>query len=131
MNFKNENTRIGELLHKEQKSKELIFEKIKIDDIKNNVLIEYKKSSSNLDGTIMQVIYYLDYFHKKGLNYTGLVKDLTYGDRYKIEYNEENKRKLEECIKNIQSLVKLTKIPSKKRTKKECKGCSFKDYCWS
>ena len=51
-------------MHEEQNPKEYVFEKIKVDDIKGDFLIEYKKTSSNIEGTKMQVLYYLEYFLK-------------------------------------------------------------------
>ena len=41
-------------MHEEQNPKEYVFEKIKIDDIKGEFLIEYKKTSSNIEGTRME-----------------------------------------------------------------------------
>ena len=36
-------------MHEEQAPREYVFEKIKIDDIKGDFLIEYKKTSSNIE----------------------------------------------------------------------------------
>ena len=130
INFKSELTKIGKILHKQQNPEEFIFENLKVDDIKNNILIEYKKTSSNLDGTIMQVIYYLDYLNKKGITKTARIKDLTFGNTYNIELNEDNIKKLEKCRNEIIKLLTEKKIPQKLSSKKPCKGCSFKDYCW-
>ena len=62
LNFRNDLVRIGEIMHEEQDSKEYVFEKIKVDDIKGDFLIEYKKTSANIEGTKMQVLYYLEFF---------------------------------------------------------------------
>ncbi|MFH0876477.1 MAG: Dna2/Cas4 domain-containing protein [archaeon] len=129
LNFKSEIIRIGEVMHKEQKPKEYIFEKIKVDDIKGDTLIEYKKSSSNLEGTKLQVLYYLSYFDSKGIKLKGLIKDLTYNADYDITLTDENKKMLEKAIEEITVVLDGT-IPDKLKTKKECKGCSFLDYCW-
>ena len=130
LNFRNDLVRIGEIMHEEQNPKEYVFEKIKIDDIKGDLLIEYKKTSSNLEGTKMQVIYYLDFFHAKGLLLKGKIVDLTYNKEYLVEFDKnakENLNKLKEDIK----IALQGKIPERKKLKRECKGCSFKDYCWS
>ena len=49
LNFRNDLIRIGEIMHEEQAPREYVFEKIKIDDIKGDFLIEYKKTSSNIE----------------------------------------------------------------------------------
>ena len=87
-------------MHEEQNPKEYVFEKIKIDDIKEDYLIEYKKTSSNIEGTRMQIIYYLEYFHDRGLNLKGKIIDLTYNKEYIIEFSEKTKKKLKNFIKN-------------------------------
>ena len=130
LNFRNDLVRIGEIMHEEQASKEYVFEKIKVDDIKGEFLIEYKKTSSNIEGTKIQVLYYLEYFHNKGLHLKGKIIDLTYNKEYPIEFNEETKKNLQKLKEEI-NLTIDGEIPERKKLKRECKGCSFRDYCWS
>ena len=129
LNFRSEVVKIGELMHKEQKAKEYIFENVKVDDIKDGYLIEYKKSSSNLEGTKFQTLYYLDYFKSRGVILKGLIKDLTYKQEYVLELNDKVKKELDEMIKRL-SLMLQGELPNRLKLKKECKGCSFFDYCW-
>jgi len=130
LNFRNDLVRIGELLHEQQQSKELVFEKIKVDDIKDSVLIEYKKTSSNLEGTRMQVLHYLDALYEKGLQLTGKIIDLTYGKEYIVQLTEETQAELHQTKKIIKEMIEGT-IPEGKHRRADCKGCSFKDYCWT
>jgi CRISPR-associated exonuclease Cas4 len=129
LNFRSEIVKIGEVMHKEQKPKEYVFEKIKIDDIQGDCLIEYKKSSSNIEGTKCQVLYYLSYFQEHGVKLKGIIKDLTYNQEYHIELDEKNKKKIEAVKKEVEDLIKGS-MPPKKERKKECNECSFFDYCW-
>ena len=129
LNFKSDLTKIGELMHKEQNSKEYIFEKIKVDDIQGDQLIEYKKTSSNLEGTKFQVLYYLDFFESKGLHLTGLVKDLTYKQEHFIKLDDETRLQLKSVLDSLQKMLKGI-LPEKLKLKKNCKKCSFFDYCW-
>lgn len=129
LNFRSEIVKVGELMHKEQKPKEYVFEKIKIDNIKGDFLIEYKKTSSNLEGTKHQLLYYLSYFAEKGLKLKGIIKDLTFKEDYEIELNKQTKQELEEMKTQIEKLL-TDKIPDRLKLKKECKQCSFFDYCW-
>jgi len=130
LNFRNDLVRIGEIMHEEQKPKEYVFEKIKVDDIKGEFLIEYKKTSSNLEGTRMQATYYLEYFHNKGIPLKGKIIDLTYDKEYIVEWNEQAKQELEQLKNDVKTMIRGA-IPDRKRLRKECKGCSFNDYCWA
>ena len=129
LNFSNELVRIGEVLHEQEKSKEYVFEKIKVDDIKDNMITEFKKSSANLKGTKFQVLHYLKYFKDKGIFIKGRIKDLTYGDEYIIELTKEKEHELNNLIQDIEKAI-LGKLPLRLKLKKNCKGCSFFDYCW-
>ncbi len=129
LNFRSDIIRVGEIMHEEQNSKELVFEKIKIDDIKGEYLVEYKKTSSNLEGTRFQVLWYLKYFYEKNVPLKGLIKDLTYNQEYVVEFNENSKKALNKVINEIKSVLKGG-IPKRLTKKKFCKECSFFDYCW-
>jgi CRISPR-associated exonuclease Cas4 len=116
-------------MHKEKKPKEYVFEKIKVDDIIGDSLIEYKKTSSNLKGTRFQVLHYLSFFESKGIKVAGIVKDLTYSDEHKVILDDNSKEELNKLYNEINNML-LQDIPNKKSSKKNCKGCSFIDYCW-
>lgn len=130
INFKNETTKMGNLLHKENKSKEFIIENIKIDDIdfEKKEVIEYKKSSANLDGSKMQLLFYLYILKEKGINFRGILKDIDFGDEYEIYLDKDNLEKLDLFFNEIDDLLKN---PIPKPIKKQgCNKCSFYDYCW-
>lgn len=129
LNFKNELVRIGDVLHEQQKPKEYVFEKIKVDDIKDGWLIEYKKTSANLKGTRFQVLYYLKHLKALGITSKAIIKDLTYNDEYKITLDDGNIKELELSLEQIKNTLKEN-MPQRKKLKKNCKGCSFFDYCW-
>ncbi len=131
INFQNETTKVGEYLHQEKETKELQFDNIKIDDIdtKNNLLIEYKKTSSNLKGTKMQVLYYLKILKEKGLEFRGLIKDIEFSCEYFIELNLESEQKLGLFLTELELFLK-EKLPETLKSKR-CNNCSFYDYCFS
>lgn len=132
INFNNEITKIGKLRHIEEGSEELAFDEIKIDKIKENKVIEFKKTSSNLEGNKMQLLYYLYILKNNGIEKEGILKDLTYGDEYVIKLNDKNLNKIKNLLNEIGEFIRNTeKIPERKLKRKECKGCSFFDYCWS
>jgi len=130
LNFRNDLVRIGEIMHEEQDSKEYVFEKIKVDDIKGDFLIEYKKTSANIEGTKMQVLYYLEFFHDIGLPLKAKIIDLSYKKEYIVEWTENTRIELVKLKQEIETALNGC-TPERKRLRKECKGCSFNDYCWS
>jgi len=129
LNFWNESMKIGQLMHDEKKGRELIFEKIKIDDIKGNVLIEYKKTFANLEGSINQLLYYLKYFKSKGLILEGKIINLTNNKEQLIKLTDDKEKKLDLIIKEIKYTL-TKKIPKRLSKKSNCRDCSFIDYCW-
>ena len=130
LNFSNEIVRIGEIMHIEHHAKEYVFEKVKVDDIQDNSVIEFKKTSANEKGTYFQVLWYLKYFKDRGVILKGKIIDLTFHKKKTVVLNELNEKELNHVIEEISEM--LTKgMPKRKKYKKECKGCSFFDYCWS
>lgn len=132
INFENELSRIGTLMHFEAGSDELAFDQIKIDKIKGNKVIEFKKSSSNLEGAKYQLLYYLYILKQNGINKQGTLKDLEFGDTYQFVLDSGNLSSLKKVISEIKEFINSNNhIPARKKLKKECKGCSFFEYCWS
>ncbi len=129
INFYSELTRIGKLKHIEEGSDEIVLGTIKLDKINDKEVIEYKKTSSNLEGTKAQLLFYLYELKKKGIERIGKLKDLTYDDEYKLSLDEKNLEKVKSILREIKISVN-GKIPKRKKYKKDCKQCSFLDYCW-
>ncbi len=131
INFENELTRIGRMKHIDAGAEEIAFDEIKIDKIKNKEVVEYKKTFSNFEGTKMQLLYYLYILKHKGIIKKGKLKDLTHDDEEILVLDNENLIKIEKLIKEIKQFISLSKkIPEKNSKKKNCKGCSFYEYCW-
>ncbi|MBS1266469.1 MAG: hypothetical protein MAG795_00436 [Candidatus Woesearchaeota archaeon] len=131
INFYSELTRIGKLKHIEHGSDEIVLENIKLDKINDKEVIEFKKTSSNLEGTKAQLLFYLYKLKEKGIDRIGRLKDLTYKDEYKLELDKKNLKKIKTILEEIKSFLKNRKeIHKRKKYKKDCKQCSFFDYCW-
>lgn len=129
LNFHSEYTRIGELMHLEEGDKGITIDNIRLDNIKNNNIIEFKKTSSNIEGTKFQVLFYLDYLYNKGLRLRGKIFDLSTKEEYLIELNNESRKELNTTLDNIKLMLESNVIPIRKEDKRECKNCSFRDYC--
>jgi CRISPR-associated exonuclease Cas4 len=128
--------KIGKQLHKikseKSKNTEISIESIKIDKIKGEYLIEYKKSNADIKASCWQVLFYLFILKKKGISKKG-----------KLICMEKNKQtnkvlevKLTNSIENI--LIKLEKeindfindrdLPEFQYSKK-CRKCAYYSYC--
>ena len=129
INFRNDLVRIGEILHEEAHAKEFVFENLKVDDIHNQTIIEFKKTLSNEEGARFQLLWYLKYFKDHGVNMTGKLINLTTKDKKEIKLTDENEKSLNNLIEEIKTTLKGP-VPKRKNKKKECRGCSFFNYCW-
>ena len=129
INFRNETTKLGQTIHNENEAKEYIIDNIKVDDIdfKKNELIEYKKSSSNIEGSKMQIMFYLDILYEKGIYMKGRIKDIDFGDETIVDLDKKEVNQLKDEINEFLQ----NKTPPKPTKNKNCKKCSFYDYCWS
>ena len=125
LNFHSEYTRIGELMHLEEGDKGIAIDNIRLDDIKGSNIIEFKKTASNLEGTKFQVLFYLDYLHKKCFNLKGKIVDLSTKEEHIIELNERGRKELNSALSDIQIMLQSDIIPERKENKAECKNCSF------
>lgn len=132
INFENEFTKIGDVLHKEQNSFEFSFDFIKIDkmDFLNKQIVEYKKSSSNFLGSKAQVLFYLNFLKSKGLFFFGKIIDLDFGCEYVICLDSKNQVFLNQVLEDIKILLSNKEFPKGLMSFKKCKNCSFFDYCF-
>jgi CRISPR-associated exonuclease Cas4 len=133
INFQTEITKKAEISHKEKNEKEFYFEYlgIKLDniDFKNNKILEYKKSSSNIQGSKFQVLFYLKKLKEIGIEFTGEIIDLDFDEKYKIKFDEKNEKEIENKLLEITEFLKEEKIPKTKKFKC-CNKCSFYNYCF-
>lgn len=127
-----EDVRIGKILHelKETKDSEISIDGIKIDRITSKFLVEYKKSDSNELSAIMQTLLYLYILDRKGISLKGRIEFLEGPSKKSmiIELTDENKKKVENAISEIELFLNEPS-PPKIEDKKKCKRCAYYDYC--
>jgi CRISPR-associated exonuclease Cas4 len=128
---------IGKLLHETyfaHKKKNLILGKIAVDFIENNqgvLLHEIKKSGSNMQGTVMQVAYYMYYIYKLS-NQTvkeAVINVVSERRIIKIKPNPELFKNVEKSISDVKKVISSEKVPEPKRTP-YCRKCAYRDFCW-
>jgi CRISPR-associated exonuclease Cas4 len=133
INFQSEITKKAEISHKEKNEKEFYFEYlgIKLDniDFKNSKILEYKKSSSNIEGSKFQVLFYLKKLKEVGIYFYGEIIDLDFDKKYEIKLNEKNEKELKSKLLEIEEFLKEEKILKAKNIK-GCNKCSFYNYCF-
>ncbi|WP_342590602.1 CRISPR-associated protein Cas4 [Methanococcus voltae] len=134
-----ENVKLGKLLHENRynssnKNKEVIIDKIAIDFI--NIKDEYieihevKKSDKMEVADYYQIIYYMYYLKKLGINSKGVINYPNQNKKKEIELNNEYIGKITSIIKEIEEIRNSNNIipPTKK---KYCKKCAYYEFCFS
>ena len=128
---------IGKLLHEtyfSNRKKNLILGKIAVDFIEKNqgVLVhEIKKSSSNMQGTVMQVAYYMYYISKLSHQIVpeAVINVVSERRIVKIKPSPELFKNVEKSINDVKKIISSEKVPEPKRTQ-YCKKCAYRDFCW-
>lgn len=126
---------IGKILDETSYSREkkeiLIDNTIKIDFIKNKaVLNEVKKTKSIEEAGIWQLKYYMYYLENKGVkNIEAKIDFPLLRETRDVILEDNDKKILENVIKNIEDIVNMDK-PPEKIDSKICNKCSYFDLCY-
>ncbi|MCT4594808.1 MAG: CRISPR-associated protein Cas4 [Anaeromicrobium sp.] len=128
--------KIGKQLHhnklESNKNAEISIENIKIDKIKGQYLVEYKKSNADIKAASWQVLYYLYILKKKGITKKGklicLEKNRNVKKTLELRLTDEMIRIIEKTEKHIKELILSEEIPRVKIMAK-CKKCAYYTYC--
>ena len=126
---------IGKLLdetsYQREKKGILIDNTIHVDFIKNGTILhEVKKTKSIEEARIWQLKYYMYYLEKRGVeNITAQIDFPLLRETKEIILQKEDKRILENVIKNIEEIVVQEK-PPKTIKNKICKKCAYYDLCY-
>lgn len=99
-------------------------------DTKAGVIHEVKKSDSVEKAHEMQVLYYIWYLKKKGVE--GITGEIDYPllkQKTKIELTPEKEAELLKSLADIESVTQA-ETPPGRINKRFCKTCSYYDLCW-
>ena len=130
-----EEVRIGKVLHEisEDRVSEVAFENIKLDKITKDYIIEVKKSDSDLESAMWQLLYYLYVLKQKGIEKKGRLevfeKNKQNKKRFEMILDEESEEKLQAILADIEELISLSKPPEPKYESK-CRKCAYYEYCF-
>lgn len=121
---------IGKALHEnfEAKSKEILIDHIKVDQVTNKYIVELKKNETFIDAAIAQLKYYMYILNQKGLKKDGKVKILETGYEIKLEFNDDLIIDVENMITEIENFLQ-NKNPIEFKIKPFCRQCAYYHYC--
>ena len=120
--------------HYRRAEKELELPGIRVDQVRKEgdelILGEVKKSSSGLDASVTQLIYYLSRLQEEGVSARGEI--LIPKERKKIPVVLDDKvvARLERVTEEIRDLLQAPK-PPKAAWLKYCPNCAYAEFCWS
>lgn len=113
-----------------EKSKEVEIDgNIKLDIIDKNFVREVKISSKMEKSDRMQLLYYLYYLNIFGIKRKGKINYVKERRIEEIELMDEDKREIEEDLKEIKEIESLDSPPSK-INKPFCKKCAYYEFCY-
>jgi len=128
---------LGKLVHestyKRNRKDVIIDSKISIDFIKREdklVLHEVKKSKKLEKSHIYQLLYYLYYLNKKGINAEGKIDYPKIRQTRDVKLTTEREEEMQDILYEIQEILKRDKPPDIIK-KSYCRKCSYYEFCWA
>jgi CRISPR-associated exonuclease Cas4 len=126
--------KLGKLVHEQSYSrrrKEIDIDgRIVLDWREDGIVHEVKLTDKMEDAHEMQLVYYLYYLKRKGVD--GLRGQIDYPKLRQtkiIELDEERERKIVQALEQIKRIVELPRAPQVEWMK-ICRSCSYAELCW-
>lgn len=133
MEQNNENVMIGKMIdeesYKRDKKHVYLDNIICIDIIRNNVICEVKKSSSQKEIAIQQLKYYMYLLKQRGVFVVGQLLIPKENIKEEIRLTEDDKMMIEEKMKDIYKICH-EETPPKVINNKICKKCAYYELCY-
>lgn len=134
MEHTSEKVLLGKLLDefsypKEKKRRVLIDDLISIDILNEDEIREIKFSNKLEKPNRMQILYYLYYLKKLGIQKKGVLNYPKQKRREIVELTPVEEKKIEDAIKRIEEIIKMDTPPPVEK-KKYCKRCAYYEFCF-
>lgn len=133
MEQENELVAIGNIIdeesYKRDKKHLYLDDLVCIDIIRDNVICEVKKSSSQKQMAIHQLKYYLHLLSKKGINVEGELLIPKENLKEKVKLLENDTENIENQLSKISEICSR-EIPPKVINQKLCKKCAYYELCY-
>ncbi len=134
LDYDNEDMLIGREIHRTgfaRYLKERQSGPIKIDVFRKNMIVEVKKSGSNMEATIWQTKYYMWYMKRiHGISMKAKIYIPSEKRSIPVTLEEGDGEIIEEMIAEIEK-IRSSNIPPVPERKPICKRCSYYELCWS
>lgn len=134
MEHENDRVAMGRLVHQEsygRRKKELnIDDRIVLDWREDGIIHEVKLTDSMERAHEMQLLYYLYYLKRKGVE--GLRGQIDYPrlrETRTVELTPELEREIEDAVSEMERVVSAS-TPPEVEWMKICRSCSYADLCW-
>ncbi len=125
---------IGKLTSKysypREKKKELLIDNlISIDIVGSDYIVEVKHSNKLSQADKIQILYYLYFLKKFGVEKKGIINYPKLRKKEVVELNEEEEREVEKALLKVKEILSLEEPPEVKR-KKYCPKCAYYLFCF-
>lgn len=126
---------LGQIVHQESykrdKPKEVLIDNlISIDIVDNLNIREVKLSDKMALADKMQILYYLYYLKKLGINKKGIINYPRLRKREFLELTEKDEKEIEKTLIEINKILKSEKPPPVINSP-ICKKCSYFEFCYA
>jgi len=130
--------KIGKFFHEERQEQknlqddllEVELDSVKIDQINNEFVTEFKKKDSDTEACLIQLKYYLYILEKHGIKRRGKLIFKESKKVCEVKLTDNDRYEIESITKEINKLILSTKIPVVLNEKK-CKKCAYYEFCYS
>lgn len=134
MEQNSDKVKIGKIIHEmsyQNKKKEVLIDNmIALDIVDSNTIREVKSSDKMQEADEIQILYYLYYLKRLGIDKKGIINYPKQKKREFIELTEEKEKNIEEILLGIDSVLKAEK-PPKTIDKPYCKKCAYYEFCYA
>ena len=125
---------LGKLLHEEgypRKFKEVSIGRVKIDFLERGKgeIHEVKRSRRLEKAHLFQLLYYLYYLKKIGVDVKGVLHYPLLKRTVNVDLTEENVKELESVLEEMKKITAMPEPPIVEK-KSFCKKCSYYELCW-
>jgi CRISPR-associated exonuclease Cas4 len=125
---------LGKLLHEEgyrRKFKEVSIGRVKIDFLERGKgeIHEVKRSRRLEKAHLFQLLYYLYYLKKIGVDVKGVLHYPLLKRTVAVDLTDENVKELESVLEEMSKIIALPAPPTVEK-KSFCKKCSYYELCW-
>jgi len=98
-------------------------------DYRDGVVHEVKKSRAIEKAHIWQVLYYLYYLKRKGVQATGEINYPLLRRRERVELTPDREEQMDRILEGIAAIVQQP-LPPARREKRFCRKCAYFELCW-